>query len=131
MAEDPLACPIPRWEMLKGQLKNVGPAEFNQLLQKGEHKLLDVRTAKEFTAFHLPQAENLDYLGPDFLEQMEALQTDEIHLVYCRSGRRSVRACTLMKNAGLTNLIHLDGGLNAWQAWQEKQEKQAAQSSIA
>jgi len=128
MAEVPPACPIPRWEMLKGQLHNVGPEAFDQLIQEGNYKLLDVRTSQEFVAFHLPGAENLDYLGPDFLEQMEALNPEEKHLVYCRSGRRSVRACTLMKNAGIPHLIHLDGGLNAWQDWRQHQ---ATQSSIA
>ena len=116
MAEpQPPSCPIPRWQLLKQELTNVGPAEFD-LLRSGAKKgtLLDVRSEDEFAEYHLEGARNINYLGPDFLEQMDALDPEETYLVYCRSGRRSVRACTLMKNAGLKKLVHLDGGINAY-----------------
>ncbi|MTB52495.1 rhodanese-like domain-containing protein [Lewinella sp. W8] len=116
MAETPPACPVPRWELLKQKLRNVPPAEFDQLRQRAEPgTLIDVRSEAEFAAFHLEGAVNYNYLGPDFLEQMEALDPDREYLVYCRSGRRSVRASTLMRNAGFSRIIHLDGGLNAYQ----------------
>ncbi|MEL7163524.1 MAG: rhodanese-like domain-containing protein [Bacteroidota bacterium] len=116
MREEPPACPIPRWQLLKQQLHNVDPTEFDRLRTSAPAgTLLDVRSEEEFTAYHLEGAVNLNYLGPDFLEQMEALDPAKKYLVYCRSGRRSVRACTLMRNAGITNLIHLDGGINAYQ----------------
>lgn len=117
MNEGPPACPVPRWTLLKQQLRNVGPAEFDRLrAAAADGTVLDVRTADEYAAYHLPGAVNLDYLGPDFLEQMEGLDPGREYLVYCRSGRRSVRACTLMRNAGLTRLVHLDGGINAYGA---------------
>lgn len=115
MAEVPPACPVPRWQLLKQQLDNVDTAAFDALRTEDKYKLLDVRTADEFAAFHLPEAVNLDYLGATFLEDLENLDPDGHYLVYCRSGRRSVRACTLMKNAGFTHLKHLDGGLNAYE----------------
>jgi rhodanese-related sulfurtransferase len=111
----PPACPVPRWQLLKAQLKNVDAATFEQLKGKTGHVLIDVRSSDEFAAFHLEDAVNLDYLAPGFLDKMEALDTETIYLVYCQSGRRSVRACTLMKNAGIEKLIHLDGGLNEWE----------------
>ncbi|MGB3798301.1 MAG: rhodanese-like domain-containing protein [Lewinella sp.] len=115
MQESPPSCPIPRWQLLKQELKNVRPEEFDRL-RSGAKKgtLLDVRSEEEFADYHLEGARNLNYLGSDFLEQMDKLDPQETYLVYCRSGRRSVRACTLMKNAGLKNLIHLDGGINAY-----------------
>ncbi len=106
------SCPIPRWQLLKQQLHNVDGKTFDKLRQQPENILIDVRTAAEFTAFHLAGATNMDYLGPDFLDQLEKMNPETTYLVYCRSGRRSVRACTLMRNAGIENLIHLDGGLN-------------------
>ena len=111
----PPACPVPRWQLLKQELTNVGPAEFDRLrATAAPGTLLDVRRAEEFAAHHLEGATNLDYLGPDFLEQIDALDPHETYLVYCRSGRRSVRACTLMRNAGIGKLVHLDGGINAY-----------------
>ena len=113
--EGPPACPIPRWQLLKQELVNVGPVEFDKLRATAPAgTVLDVRAPDEFEAFHLDGAVNMNYLGPDFLERMEQLDADRRYLVYCRSGRRSVRACTLMRNAGLTNLVHLDGGINSY-----------------
>ncbi|MEM1356577.1 MAG: rhodanese-like domain-containing protein [Bacteroidota bacterium] len=112
----PPTCPIPRWQLLKQQLNNVDPEEFDRLRAAAPTgSVIDVRTEEEFAAFHLEGAVNYNYLGPNFLEQMEALDPNREYLVYCRSGRRSVRACTLMRNAGITQLVHLDGGINAYQ----------------
>ncbi|MBC6996455.1 rhodanese-like domain-containing protein [Neolewinella lacunae] len=112
----PPACPIPRWQLLKQELRNVGPQEFDRLRKAAPAgTLIDVRSEAEFAAYHFPGAINFNYLGPDFLEQMESLDPAQEYLVYCRSGRRSVRACTLMRNAGFNHLIHLDGGINAYQ----------------
>ena len=110
------SCPIPRWQLLKQQLHNVGPGEFDRLRTAAAEAgtLLDVRNADEFAAYHLEGARNISYLGPDFLEEIATLDPAKEYLVYCRSGRRSVRACTLMKNSGFTRLVHLDGGLNAY-----------------
>ncbi len=116
MPETPPAWPVPRWQLLKQQLTNVSPAEFDAVREEGNVIPLDVRTEGEFAAFHLPAASNINYLGPGFLEAMESLDTSRTYLVYCRSGRRSVRACTLMRNAGFNHLLHLDGGLATWQA---------------
>lgn len=115
MDNTPPACPIPRWQLLKAQLKNVDAAAFKQLKEKRGHVLIDVRTADEFAAFHLKDAVNLDYLAPGFLDEIEALDPETTYLVYCQSGRRSVRACTLMKNAGIKKLFHLECGLNEWE----------------
>ncbi len=116
MTEGPPACPLPRWQLLKQQLHNVDPTEFDRLrAETPAGSRIDVRSEDEFAAFHLDGAVNYNYLGPDFLEQMDALDPEQEYLVYCRSGRRSVRACTLMRNAGFANLIHLDGGINAYE----------------
>ncbi|NJB87144.1 rhodanese-related sulfurtransferase [Lewinella marina] len=115
MSDAPPPCPIPRWQLLKQELVNVGPEEFDQLRAAAEPgTVIDVRNPQEFADYHLEGARNINYLGSDFLERMEELDPEKTYLVYCRSGRRSVRACTLMKNAGLKNLIHLDGGINAY-----------------
>ncbi|NJC27531.1 rhodanese-like domain-containing protein [Neolewinella antarctica] len=112
----PPACPIPRWQLLKRELVNVSPQEFDRLRESAPAgTLIDVRAPTEYAAYHLDGAVNLNYLGPDFLEEMDELDATAQYLVYCRSGRRSVRACTLMRNAGFTNLIHLDGGINAYE----------------
>lgn len=110
-------CKISRWEILKQQLNNLGSEEFQQAIAQGKNLVvIDVRTEEEFTAGHLPNAINISYLAYDFWDRMEQLDPDTHYYVYCRSGRRSVRTCTLMKNGGFKNVYNLDGGLNAWKA---------------
>lgn len=37
-------------------------------------------------------------------------------LLYCRSGRMSEEAGTVLHNAGYTNIAHLEGGMKAWES---------------
>ncbi|RMD73776.1 MAG: rhodanese-like domain-containing protein [Bacteroidetes bacterium] len=78
--------------------------------------LLDVRRPDEFAMGHLPGARNLDYLGEPFIDELEQLDPDKTYLVYCNSGRRSLRTCVLMKNGGFRHVFNLDGGLRGWLA---------------
>lgn len=104
-----------RWELLKHQLNNLDPEEFQEALQGMEEGvLIDCRRATEVDQGKLPGAINIDYLAPDFWEQIEALDAGKPYFVYCRSGRRSVRTCTLMRNGGFRKVYNLDGGLNSW-----------------
>lgn len=112
--EDPNTCPIPRWQLLKRELNNLTPAEFLQQLEtQPQAILLDVRTDSEYADFHLPGARLFNYLTPDHWDQLEQLDPSATYFVYCRSGRRSLRTCTLMKNGGFRQVYNLDGGLNA------------------
>ena len=108
-------CEINRWELLRRQLNNLDQAHFQNLLQeKPDSIVLDVRTKAEFEVGHLPGAVHLDYFGADLIEKMDALDKSKPYLVYCRSGRRSVRVCVLMKNSGFAQVYHLDGGIKDW-----------------
>ncbi len=40
-------------------------------------QLIDVRTAEEFSAGHLPNARNVDFKKEDFLKQMEGLHKEQ------------------------------------------------------
>jgi len=108
-------CKVSRWQILKQQLNNLPPAEFERLVeQTPDAVVLDVRTPEEYESRPLfPQALNINYLGDNFWEQIEQLDPEKTYFVYCRTGRRSVRTCTLMKNGGFRKIYHLDGGLSA------------------
>lgn len=112
---DDNTCKISRWEILKQQLNNLGPKEFDQAIsQTKDGTIIDVRTEQEFATGHFPQAINISYLAYDFWDRIERLDPKKEYYIYCRSGRRSVRTCTLMKNGGFKKVFNLDGGLNAW-----------------
>lgn len=106
-------CPIRRWDILKRKLSNLEPDTFMQKLSShSDYTLLDVRTPKEYALGSLPKAINLDFLGDAFWDQFEHLDKNRTVLVFCRSGRRSVRTAMLMRNGGFREVHNLEGGLN-------------------
>lgn len=70
--------------------------------------IIDVRTPQEFATGSIEGAVNLPLTGlPDSLLN-EGIALDEEVVVYCRSGRRSAQAKTLLKAAGFE--LVFDGG---------------------
>ena len=77
---------------------------------------LDVRTPGEFVAGHLVNAINIDVEGMNFESEINRLDKSATYAVYCRSGRRSPVAVERMKEAGFTNLVNLNAGIQEWVA---------------
>lgn len=85
--------------------QQVRPEEARRLVQEGA-LLLDVRTAQEFSAGHLPGARNIP------VQELEARWSEVGDpaapvVVYCRSGARSARAKELLKQRGFANVSDL------------------------
>jgi len=76
--------------------------------------VLDVRTAEEFAAGHLSQAQLLPF---DTIDGPKAARViahkDTPVVVYCRSGRRSALAAQTLKGLGYTHVFDF-GGLANW-----------------
>jgi len=89
--------------------------------------VLDVRTPAEFAAGHVPGARNVSH---DQLEgrlaELGALRDKDV-VLYCRSGRRTALAEDVLRKAGFTKLLHLDGDWLAWEAAHRPVEGPAAQ----
>jgi rhodanese-related sulfurtransferase len=79
-------------------------------------RVLDVRTPGEFETAHIAGAYNapLDLLREHRDEIIQHLDEDVV--LVCRSGKRAIQAEETLRNAGLTNLHILDGGITAWEA---------------
>lgn len=84
--------------------------DFEQLVKKGEMRVIDVRTRSEYAEAHIAGAENIDVNQPDFIERLR-LKGDVA--VYCRTGKRSARAAMLIAEQGY-NVYDLGGGIMAW-----------------
>ncbi|MEM1121521.1 MAG: rhodanese-like domain-containing protein [Bacteroidota bacterium] len=111
-------CKTPRWQLLKGQIHNLNPIEFKHKIETiADAVLIDVRTPEEHAVNPIPNSLNINYLGEGFWDKIEVLDNAKTYLVYCRTGRRSLRACTLMKNGGFDHekVFNLDGGMVAWE----------------
>lgn len=75
-------------------------------------RLIDVRTPKEYAEGHLEGAENIDVKAPDFAERIKNIEGTVA--VYCRGGKRSLKAAEQLAANGCT-VYNLDGGIMAWQ----------------
>ena len=74
--------------------------------------VLDVRELSEWEEGHIPDA-TLIPLG-ELESRMDEIPTDQEVVIVCRSGNRSAQARDILKNAGLTNVTSMAGGMNQW-----------------
>lgn len=88
----------------------------NQLDKDSNAVILDVRTEEEVEEGYIPEAKNIDiYQGQAFVNELEQLDKSKNYYVYCRSGKRSSQACTLMDQMGFNETYNLLGGFSEWE----------------
>jgi len=95
----------------------IDSADLQNLLgSSAPPRVLDVRTPGEFETVHMPGAYNvpLDLLREHRDEIVSHLDEDVV--LVCRSGQRATQAEGALREAGLTNVHILDGGITAWEA---------------
>jgi rhodanese-related sulfurtransferase len=97
-----------------GVYTKISPAETKRVLESEEpYLLVDVRTAEEFNAGHIPGAR----LIPDYeikeRAPRELPDKDAPVIVYCRSGMRSSGAARVLLKLGYTRVYDL-GGIMRW-----------------
>ncbi len=90
----------------------LGPAEFSSFLAAdADVPLINV---------HVPYEGHIDgtdaFIAFDSILESDDLPTDRSAPIalYCRSGNMSAKAATDLVEAGYTNVVDLDGGMNAW-----------------
>jgi phage shock protein E len=97
-----------------GGVEHLPAAEFAQSVTKANTVVVDVRTAQEFAAGHLPGAINIDIDGGSFDSQIAGLDKSKHYTLYCHSGRRSGIAAQKMADAGFKDVVDLKGGIQTW-----------------
>ncbi len=92
----------------------ISPSELENLMPKvemGEFVLLDIRTTREFRSGHIRCARSIP------VEELESrsgeLDKEKGLVIYCRTGKRCLRAMSLLDKDHLEILI-LEGGLERW-----------------
>ena len=94
---------------------SVNVDEFQTLIANPNVQLLDVRTQEEFDEGHIAGAMLVDVNDSTFVEKAVAVLDPQREVaVYCRSGRRSARAASLLTENHF-KVTNLDGGVLAWQ----------------
>jgi rhodanese-related sulfurtransferase len=108
---------IPAWKKAGLPLTataQISAEELQQRMRQGDVRVLDVRRDGEWQAGHIAQAEHrpLDTFPEDLPDVDPALSL----AVHCKSGYRSMIACSLLERAGQRNVINVIGGFDAWHA---------------
>lgn len=94
---------------------SIEPSELAARIASGKAPaILDVRTADEFAAGHIPGAVNVPL--NELAERLPGLKlapTQEI-VVHCQHGGRAAKAESILRESGYTNVRDLSGHMEAW-----------------
>ena len=85
----------------------------SQVDVKADAVIIDVRTPAEFAEGHVDGAINLDLEGGVFEAEYSKLDLSKSYIVYCRSGRRSGVAVSILKDNGFVDIVDLQTLENA------------------
>lgn len=87
--------------------------ELHTRLGSGRLEVLDVRREPEWQAGHIEDAVwwPLDH----FKVSPPEIAREGMVAVHCKSGYRSMIACSLLQRAGFSRVINVTGGFDAWQ----------------
>ena len=96
----------------KSAVNTVGVNEFAEIMRRNDVHLIDVRTPNEFAEGHIFGAENIYVKDSLFAERIKGIEGEVA--VYCRGGRRSLKAAEQLAANGC-KVYNLDGGILAWQ----------------
>src|SRR5882762_5459675 len=93
----------------------ISPQELNEKLREGSLRaidVIDVRREGEWQAGHIAEVEcrALD----TFPQGLPAMDGSRPVAVHCKSGYRSMIACSLLERAGHRRVINVAGGFDAW-----------------
>lgn len=101
----------------ESNIKQLNVTEFESIRNNADNSnvvVLDVRTKEEFDEGAIPNALLIDVNDPSFSTETAMLDQDKKYLVYCRSGMRSMKACSYLESIGFKDLSNLVGGYIAW-----------------
>jgi len=102
---------------MSNQTKTIVAAEASAVAGSGRGTLVDVRTPAEFREVHAQGAQlvPLDVLDRRAVEAARGTNAGPVYLL-CASGIRATKAAEKLRNAGLDEVVVVEGGTNAWAA---------------
>jgi adenylyltransferase/sulfurtransferase len=106
-------CGVPRNHETRVDEGEIDVTEVKRKLDRGEDFLLiDVREPHERRIAHIPAAKPIP-LG-EFPKRVNELDRAADIVIHCKSGMRSAKACTILRNAGFHRVRNMKGGILAW-----------------
>ena len=101
-------------------MQTISAQQLSERLGAGPIDLIDVRTPAEYQEVHASGAQNvpLDSLDPCAIMGSRNGRSGQPLYVICKSGARGAKACQKFLDAGFTQVINVEGGVQAWEAAQ-------------
>jgi rhodanese-related sulfurtransferase len=94
---------------------SIAPSELSERRSTGTAPVvIDVRTPEEYAAGHIPGALNIPF--DQVAERISEVDTPHGVALYCMVGPRARKGEAALLDAGYTSVLHLEGGMAAWQA---------------
>ena len=101
------------------QTKTISVTDYKSRMDsENESYLIDVRMPSEFEQVHISNAllYPLEELSPEDVINQLGCNRDETIYVICHSGGRAKKACQKFIDAGIENIVQIDGGIQAWES---------------
>ena len=96
---------------------NLDPKAFSEKIKATSNaQIIDVRTPEEFASEHIDNAVNVNFLGDDFVSNVQKIDKSKPVFLYCKIGGRSSKAATKLAELGFKNIYNLEGGILKWEA---------------
>jgi len=101
--------------------------EFAGKMQELAHgELIDVRTAEEYAAGHIENAQNLIWDGSNIDFAVSTIEKETPLFVYCLSGGRSTLAAAKLREKGYEQVYELENGMLGWREAKYPEKKPEA-----
>jgi len=93
---------------------SISASELHERRESGTAPLvIDVRTAGEYASGHIPGAVNIPF--DEVAQRISEIDAPEGVALYCMVGPRARKGETALLASGYEHVLHLEGGLAAWQ----------------
>lgn len=93
-------------------INSISPNQFENIIEKNKSShVVDVRKESEFLSQHMINAK----LAPlsDLSNHIDKFISTSENYVHCAGGYRSVIACSILKQKGISNVTNVEGGFGA------------------
>ena len=95
-------------------LELISPQDASTLSAEKKAVIIDVREDGEWNTVHIPGAIHIPLAQlNNRLSELQPYKNSGI-ITQCRSGARSAKALDILKSAGFTHVINMEGGLITW-----------------
>ena len=94
-------------------MQTVSPSNLEQVLRSGQGlRLVDVRDPWEFDLCRIAGSENIP-MG-ELMGRIDTLGKEDPIVVICHHGMRSQQVAAYLHSLGYSNIMNLEGGVDAW-----------------